>query len=116
LRGDTLAADAGGPLIYVPGEVPKPGPLPARDAPNLALAAAGVTASHDSVAVIRLEEDGLLTVTSFRGKMPFYMAMSERDPKSKFPVQTLNIPKNSANITIGSDRKTRRPHRWTGLR
>ena len=71
--------------VYIFGDVPHPGPVPAREAPTLAvaLAAAGGTlrtASMDNVAVIRLENDGVLTgyIISRKnnGETSFYMAMA----------------------------------------
>jgi polysaccharide export outer membrane protein len=71
--------------VYVFGDVPHPGPVPAREAPTLAvaLAAAGGTlrtASMDNVAVIRLEDDGVLAgyIISRKnnGETAFYMAMA----------------------------------------
>jgi polysaccharide biosynthesis/export protein len=71
--------------VFVVGEVNKPGPLPARETPSVAIALAssgGVTkaAAKGSVAVIRLTEDGYLTGfvidNQNSGDSAFYMAMS----------------------------------------
>ena len=71
--------------VAVMGEVPRPGAVPIRDAPTVALAIAasgGVvrTAAMSSVAVIRLTDDGRLTGYVVERKtsdeIAFYMAMS----------------------------------------
>ena len=77
--------------VYVLGEVPKPGPVPIRDAPTLAmaLAAAGGTlrsGSFDNVAIIRVEGDGILTgyiiPRKNYGETSFYMAMAATPMKT----------------------------------
>lgn len=71
--------------VFVLGDVPRPGPVPARDAPTLAIALAAVggtlrTGSFDNIAIIRLEDDGTLTGTMVPrrnyGETSFYMAMA----------------------------------------
>jgi polysaccharide export outer membrane protein len=72
-------------FVAVMGEVPRPGAVPIREAPTVAMALAasgGVTrtAGLDGVAVIRLTEDGHLTgyvvERKNAGEIAFYMAMS----------------------------------------
>jgi polysaccharide biosynthesis/export protein len=71
--------------VFVVGEVAKPGPLPARENPTVAVALAnsgGVakTAAQGEIAVIRLTDDGYLTgfvmENKDSGEAAFYMAMS----------------------------------------
>jgi polysaccharide export outer membrane protein len=77
--------------VFVMGDVAKPGPVAFRDAPTLmlALAAAGGplrTASMDNVAIVRLEDDGVLTgyviPRKNDGETSFFMAMASTPLKS----------------------------------
>lgn len=71
--------------VYVLGEVPKPGPVPLREAPTVAQALANAggntrTAALDNVAIIRLDNDGYLTGTIIpranSGETAFFMALA----------------------------------------
>lgn len=77
--------------VYVLGEVPRPGPVAVRDAPTAALALAAVggvgrSASLENVAVIRLEDDGVLTGYVVKreqgGETAFYMALASTTLKA----------------------------------
>lgn len=110
--------------VYVLGEVYRPGPVPVREAPTLALALAAAggtlrTGSFDNVAIIRIEDDGVLAgyIVPRRnyGETSFYQAMfatplrvgdlivvpeSGRSQFVRFVQDFINTPLTGVNQTL----------------